>query len=130
MAYEFDHVHLKVMNPEITVEWYVKAFDFKVMSDSVRPWGDRFIRCQTVDGAIVNLSGARTDEKMGEADASAHWGLEHFGVKVDNLSADIERLTGLGAELLEGPIDVPNGPLIAFIKAPGNVRIELLQHRS
>ncbi len=130
MAYEFDHVHLKVMNPEITVEWYVKAFDFKVISDSVRPWGDRFIRCQTVDGAIVNLSGARTDEKMGEADSSAHWGLEHFGVKVDNLSEDIERLTGLGAELLEGPIDVPNGPLIAFIKAPGDVRIELLQHRS
>ena len=130
MGYEFDHVHLKAPDPGVTVEWYVKAFNFKIISDSVRPWGDRFIRCETSDGAIVNISGARTDETMGEADASAHWGLEHFGIKVDDLSGEIDRLTGLGAELMEGPIDVPNGPRIAFIKAPGGARIELLQHRS
>ena len=129
MGYEFDHVHLKAPDPGVTVEWYVKAFNFKVISDSVRPYGDRFIRCVTVDGIVVNISGARTDEKMGEADATAHWGLEHFGVKVDDVSAEIERLTGLGAELMEGPIDVPNGPRIAFIKAPGGVRIEILQHQ-
>ena len=129
MGYEFDHVHLKAPDPGVTSEWYVKAFNFKVISDSVRPWGDRFVRCQTSDGAVVNISGARTGEKMGEADAGAHWGLEHFGIKVDDLNAEIERLIGLGAELMEGPIDVPNGPRIAFIKAPGGARIELLQHR-
>ena len=130
MGYEFDHVHLKARDPGVTSEWYVKAFNFKVISDSVRPWGDRFVRCETSDGTVVNISGARKDEKMGEADANAHWGLEHFGVKVDDLNAEIERLTGLGAELMEGPIDVPNGPRIAFIKAPGGARIELLQHPS
>jgi catechol 2,3-dioxygenase-like lactoylglutathione lyase family enzyme len=129
MAYEFDHVHLKSADPGETVEWYVKAFGFKVISDSVRLWGDRFIRCETPDGVVVNISGARTDEKMGPGDASAHWGLEHFGIKVDDINAEIERLSGLGAKLMEGPVSVPGGPIIAFIKAPGGVRIELLQYR-
>ena len=67
---------------------------------------------------------------MGEPDASAHWGLEHMGIAVEDMVSEIERLTGLGAQLLEGPVHVPNGPTIAFIKAPSGVRVELLQHPS
>ena len=128
MAYEFDHVHLKAVDPGAAADWYVRAFDFKIISDAVRLWGDRFLRCQTPDGTVVNISGARTDEKMGDSDGSAHWGLEHFGMKVDDIDSEIGRLTGLGAQLMEGPVSVPNGPRIAFIKAPGGVRIELLQY--
>ena len=50
-----------------------------------------------------------------------------IGLNVDDLDGEIRRLEGLGAELMEGIIDVPNGPRIAFIKAPDDVRIELLQ---
>lgn len=129
MAYEFDHVHLKAPDPKATADWYVSAFGFEIISDAVRPWGDRFLRCETSDGAVVNISSARTDEKMGESDASAHYGLEHMGIKVEDMAAEIPRLTSMGAQLMEGPVDVPGGPIIAFIKAPGGVRVELLQHR-
>ena len=127
MAYEFNHVHLKAPDPEKTANWYVTAFNFRIISDTVRIYGDRFIRCETPDGIVVNISGARTNERMGDGDATAHWGLEHFGLNVDDLDDEIQRLKGLGAELAEGPIDVPNGPRIAFMKAPDDVRIELLQ---
>ena len=127
MAYEFNHVHIKAPDPEKTANWYVEAFNFRKVSDTVRQGGNRFIRCETHDGTIVNISGARTSQPMGNGDASAHWGLEHFGLSVDDLDAEIERLKRLGAELLEGPTDVPNGPRIAFIKVPDDVRIELLQ---
>ena len=43
------------------------------------------------------------------------------------MDAEIDRLKGFGAELMEGPTQVPNGPRIAFIRAPDDVRIELLQ---
>ena len=43
------------------------------------------------------------------------------------LRVEIERLIGLGAKLMEGPVDVPGGPIIAFFKLPGDVRVELLQ---
>ena len=128
MAYEFDHVHIKAQDPAATANWYVRAFDFTIVSDAVRPWGDRFVRCQTTDGAIVNISGSRTNEKMGDSDASAHWGIEHIGIKVDDMEAEIERLTRMGAHLLEGPIALAGGMRIAFIEAPGGVRVELLQY--
>ena len=64
---------------------------------------------------------------MGGGDATVHWGIEHFGINVEDLDAEIERLAGLGAELMEGPIDVPNGPRIAFVKVPDDVRIEIMQ---
>ena len=127
MAYEFNHVHLKAPDPKKTADWYVRAFNFHIVSDTVRSLGDRFIRCQTPDGAVINISGARTGEQMGGGDATVHWGIEHFGLNVDDMDAEIERLKGFGAELMEGPSNVPNGPRIAFIKAPDDVRIELLQ---
>ena len=127
MAYNFNHVHLKAPDPEKTANWYVKAFNFEIFSDAVRPSGDRFIQCRTTDGVIVRISGARTGESMGDGDASPHYGLEHFGLTVDDLDEDLKRLGDLGAKLLEGPIETPTGSKIAFIEAPDGVRIELLQ---
>ena len=128
MPYRINHIHLKSPDPRKTAEWYVTAFNFKIMSDDVRVFGDRFIRCQSEDGGMaVNISGARTDERLGPGDASAHHGLEHFGFDSQDLETDIRRLEGLGAHLLEGPIQVPNGPRIAFMRAPDDTRVELIQ---
>ena len=33
MAYEFDHIHLKSADPGATADWYVKAFNFKIISN-------------------------------------------------------------------------------------------------
>jgi len=128
MPYRINHIHLKAPDPRKTAEWYTKAFNFKILSDEVRVFGDRFVRCQSEDGGMsVNISGARTGETLGSGDASAHHGLEHFGFDSTALEADIARLETLGARLLEGPIQIPNGPRIAFLWAPDDVRVELIE---
>jgi len=130
MAFRINHIHLKASDPRKTADWYVKAFNFKIMSDETRAFGDRFVRCQSEDGGMaVNISGARTGERLGPGDASAHHGLEHFGFDSTHLETDIKRLEGFGARLLEGPIQVPNGPRIAFMWAPDDVRLELIEPR-
>ena len=130
MAFRINHIHLKAPDPRKTAEWYVGAFNFKIVGDETRVFGDRFIRCLSEDGALaVNISGARTNETLGPGDASAHHGLEHFGFDSENLEADIKRLEGLGARLLEGPIQNPNGPRIAFLRAPDDVRVELVERK-
>ncbi|HXH83098.1 MAG TPA: VOC family protein [Candidatus Tectomicrobia bacterium] len=130
MAYRINHIHLKAPDPQRTAQWYVEAFNFKIVSDEVRVFGDRFIRCLSEDGGMaVNISGARTGETLGPGDASAHHGLEHFGFDSADLEADIARLERLGAQLLEGPIQVPNGPRIAFLRAPDDCRVELIEPR-
>jgi lactoylglutathione lyase len=128
MAFRINHIHLKALDPRRTADWYVKAFNFRILSDETRVFGDRVVRCLSEDGGIaVNISGARTGERLGPGDATAHHGLEHFGFDSANLEADIARLEGLGCPLLEGPIQVPNGPRIAFMRAPDDTRIELIE---
>ena len=127
MALEFNHVHLKAPEPRKTAEWYVTAFGFKINSDLVRDSGDRFVRCETADGVRVNISGARTNESMEEGNANAHWGLEHFGIEVDDIDAEIERLVGLGAVVKQAPSSGPEMPRIAFIAAPDDTRVEVMQ---
>ena len=128
MPYKINHIHLKAPDPRKTADWYTKAFNFKIVSDETRVFGDRFVRCQTEDGGMmVNISGARTGETLGGGDASTHHGLEHFGFDSAGLEADITRLEGLGARLLEGPIQIPNGPRICFMWAPDDVRVELIE---
>ncbi|MGH7374788.1 MAG: VOC family protein [Candidatus Rokuibacteriota bacterium] len=129
MPYRINHIHLKASDPHKTADWYVKAFAFKIVSDETRVFGDRFVRCQSEDGTPVNISGARSNEKLGPGDAKAHHGLEHFGFDSDGLEADIARLEGLGARLLEGPIEIPGGNRICFIQAPDDVRVELIQRK-
>ena len=128
MPYRINHIHLKAPDPRRTAEWYVAAFNFKIVGDETRVFGDRFVRCVSEDGGLaVNISGARTGERLGPGDASAHFGLEHFGFDSDDLEADIRRLETLGARLLEGPIQVPKGPRIAFLQGPDDTRLELIQ---
>jgi len=130
MPFRINHIHLKAPDPGKTAEWYVKAFHFKIVSDQVRPFGDRFIRCTSEDGATaVNISGARNGETPGRGDASVHYGLEHFGLDSADIDADIARLVGLGAEVLEGPVRTAPDTRIAFLKGPDDVRIELVEKR-
>ena len=129
MAYEINHIHIKSSDPEKIAKWYVKAFDFKITGDEVRVFGDRFIKCESSNGITVNISAERTNETLNPSDVYAHYGLEHFGITVKNIDSEIDRLTELGAELLEGPIPISNGIIesIAFIKTPGDTRVELIQ---
>jgi lactoylglutathione lyase len=127
MAYAINHIHLKSNDPQKSAEWWVQAFNFKIVSDRVREeYGDRFVTCQSENGVQVNISGARGAETLGPGDAGVHAGLEHFGLDSSDLDADIERLTALGAELLEGPVEI-GSIRICFLRAPDDVRIELIQ---
>jgi lactoylglutathione lyase len=129
VTFEINHIHLKALDPRKTADWYVKAFGFEIVSDTVRSFGDRRLHCKSPGGLIVNISSARDGEAMADGDAGSHWGLEHFGVNSDDLLADIESLGVLGAPLLEGPIDIPGGNLVAFVQGPDDVRIEVVQQR-
>ena len=46
MPYNVNHIHLKSKDPKITAEWFVKAFNVKIISETVRPVGDTFIITQ------------------------------------------------------------------------------------
>ena len=118
MPFNIDHIHLKSSDPKKTADWFVKAFNVEIVSDKVRPVGDRFIATKTEDGFTINISSERTDEVLGPADANPHYGLEHFGLTTDDMDGELARLVAMGAEHKEGPINNGGGVTIAFISAP------------
>lgn len=130
MPFIVNHIHLKSADPSATAQWFCDAFNMTVTSDVVRAVGDRFIRTMTEGGLAINISGARTGETLGPADDSPHLGLEHFGFDTADIEADIARLVAIGAVLKEGPVGEAPAARIAFIGAPGGIRIELIQPAS
>lgn len=128
MAYKINHIHVKAVDPEAAVNWFIKALNFRILSDQVREVGDRFIRCETEDGGLrVNFSNARTGDTLQDGLAGLHYGLEHFGVDSADIEKDIEKLVALGAVLAEGPTPGRGGQSIAFLDTPHGVRVELIQ---
>ena len=127
MPFIVNHIHLKSADPAATAEWFRTAFNVTIDSDIVRPVGDRFIRTTTEGGLAINISSERSGEALGPADDNPHYGLEHFGFDTADIEADIARLVALGAVLKEGPIGVAPAARVAFIGAPGGIRIELIQ---
>ncbi|MGZ3408862.1 MAG: VOC family protein [Xanthobacteraceae bacterium] len=126
MAIKFHHIHLKARDPEKTAAWYEKAFGFKVTEKIVRPAGDLFVNCVSVDGTTVVISGEKTGEKLGPGDSKTHLGLEHFAVQTEDFDGDLARLKGFGVKVLADPVNTPAGIRFAFIEAPDDVRIELM----
>ena len=128
MPFRINHIHIKATDPRKAAEWWVRAFNFKIVGDETRVFGDRFVRCVTEDGGVaVSISNARTNETLGPGNALAHLGLEHFAIETQNIEADIARLRELGATLQEGPTKAPNGVRFAFLSVPDDVRLELVE---
>ncbi len=127
MAYNLNHVHLKSNDPELTANWWVDTFNFEIVGDTTRDTGDRFIRCRAENGVPVNISGPLDGQHLPESDSGVKLGLEHFGFDVFDIEAEIERLAGLGAPLLDGPNELPDGTRFCWVQAPDNVRVELIQ---
>ncbi|WP_052726416.1 VOC family protein [Devosia epidermidihirudinis] len=125
--YEINHIHLRSTAPRETADWYIKAFNFELVSDRVRPFGDHFVRCRSAGGLMVNISGPRTGEVLAPGTTETYLGLEHFGITVDKLEPQIARLEGLGAKLVGEPLVVDPGVRVCFLIVPGGTRVELME---
>lgn len=127
MVYSLNHIHLKSLDPEKAANWWVDTFNFEIVADTTRTTGDRFIRCRSENGFPVNISGPLDGQELPMSDSGAKLGLEHFGFDVTDIDAEIRRLAGLGAPLLDGPNELPDGTRFCWVQAPDNVRVELIQ---
>ena len=62
-----------------------------------------------------------------EEPGSPHYGLDHFGLRVDSLEEAVADLKARGVEFAVEPRATPAGLKIAFLRGPEGVRIELVE---
>lgn len=125
MPHSFHHVHLKAKDPRRSVQWYVEMFGAQALPE--RDMGGAVMAPFQLGGVVINISSPRPADKLAPADSGLRFGLEHFGIRTDDLDRDLARLKQKGAKVFQEPTAGATGGKIAFVEGPDNVRLELMQ---
>ena len=123
VTYTYDHIHIRSREPMETAQYFNKMFGAKILESvqtDAQSRGDLDIQ-----GLIVLLAQDELTTPDGPVDP--YVGLNHFGLRVDDLDTAAADLKSKGAEFSMEPKDLRPGLRIAFVRAPGDVRIELLE---
>jgi catechol 2,3-dioxygenase-like lactoylglutathione lyase family enzyme len=122
--YTWEHIHLRSPDPAETAQWYHDKL------------GAEIIRTPLPDGSTrydLDLTGqkifiARAEPATTPAAPSMPFmGLDHFGLTVENIDSAVAELKGKGVAFTVEPKTIRPGVRIAFLTAPQNVSIELIQ---
>ena len=124
--FRVNHIHLRSPEPHKAAQWYVDHLEAKILSEG-KGLGDSVAIRMELGGATVNMSGSPTGQPLPEGSSEFHWGLEHFGLDTDDIKGALERLSGRGLEVLLPVTQMSIGALIAYVKGPDEVMIELVQ---
>ena len=124
-AYSYDHIHLRTRDPMGTAQYYQKMFDAKII-ESIQSDGQPRIDLD-INGLTVFIARVAPEATLPDSPVDPHLGLDHFGLRVDNMDEAYAELKRRGAEFTVEPRTIRPGVRIAFVRGPDNVRIELLE---
>ena len=124
MKFGMNHIHIKAEDPRSTAQWYVDTFGATVAGEA-EMGGSVTVRTD-LGGVRVNITQASAESLLAGS-SDPHMGLEHFGIETDDIDGAMAELEGKGVKVLEAIRPLPNGMRIAFVEAPDNVRVEIMQ---
>lgn len=123
----FDHVHLISEDPRSAAEWYADKLGGRIIGSAEIRGAPQVI--VAFEGATIIVRGQRTGEEAA-GKPGLQWGTDHFGFSVkgdfDGFCDDLKKN---GVTFTLDPVDFGPTVRIAFIEAPDNVSIELLQRK-
>lgn len=124
IKFNWEHIHLRSPDPEATAAWYQDKL------------GAEVIRTPQPDGSMridLDLAGQKVfiaraaPGKAADAPVSPYLGLDHFGLTVDDIREAVAALKAKGVTFTMDVTQNRPGVQIAFLTAPENVSIELIQ---
>ncbi len=123
--YRFHHLHLTSPDPIKTAEFYEKMFGANRVSAREMEGGRHAINLDLNGTAVLVMSQREGATVPGEPQS----GLEHFGLRTDDITAAVAELRGNGVEIVQDVTELGRGGniKIAFVRGPENVLIELLE---
>jgi lactoylglutathione lyase len=122
--FTWEHIHLRSPDPEVTAAWYKDKLGAEVVKS---PQADGSFRID------LNLSGQKVfiakavPGKAADAPSSPYLGLDRFGLTVPDIDEAVRDLKAKGVTFTMDITQARPGVRIAFLTAPENVSIELIQ---
>ncbi len=125
-SYCYDHIHLISPDPVKTAEFYERMFNAKRVSVTERGAGRVSVELD-LNGSRVLVMNPRVQPETGPSARVDNYGLEHFGIRTNDLETAVADLKAKGVKFKEEIRVASSGAKISFLWAPENVLIELLE---
>ena len=122
--YSFHHVHLFSPDPMKTAAFYQETLNAELVSSAELPDGG--VRVELKLGGTRVLI-AKREAEAGSASSPAPAGLDHLGLRTDDIEASVADLKSRGVRFRDEIRMIPSGLKIAFFWAPQDVLIEVLE---
>ena len=128
MEYAINHVHIRSSDPHASASWYERHFNAKILSAREVMPGTVTVSMEVGGPVRLNISsqpdGSSPERSVAELN---RLGLEHFGFGVEDLEAELDRLSKAGVRIVLPLTEVSSGARLAYIEGPDDVLIELVQ---
>jgi catechol 2,3-dioxygenase-like lactoylglutathione lyase family enzyme len=124
-TYTYDHIHLRTRNPQAIIQYFQEMFDAKRV-ESVQSDGKPRVDLD-LNGLTIFVAEVPADADLPLAPSQPYIGLDHLGLRVDDLDAATAELKRRGARFIVEPRTIRPGVRIAFVQGPDDIRIELLE---
>jgi catechol 2,3-dioxygenase-like lactoylglutathione lyase family enzyme len=123
--YTYDHIHLRTRDPKATIQYYHDMFDAELVEYTQSNGQPRVDL--NLNGLTIFIAAVSPDAELPTAPSEPYIGLDHLGLRVDDLDEAAAELKRRGATFIVEPKTIRPGVRIAFVQGPDDVRIELLE---
>ncbi len=124
--YWYDHIHLISPDPLRTAQFYESMFNAERVSTRELPDGRTSVELN-LNGSRILLTQRPVQPESASKESVAGNGLEHFGIRTDNLEAAVADLKAKGVQFRDEIRVLAPSVKISFLWAPENVLVELLE---
>ncbi len=124
--YWYDHVHLISPDPLRTAQFYESMFNAERVSTRELADGRTSVELN-LNGSRILLMQRPVQPESASMQSVTDIGLEHFGIRTDNLEAAVADLKAKGVQFRDEIRVIRPGVKISFLWAPENVLVELLE---
>jgi lactoylglutathione lyase len=125
LNYSYDHIHLMSPDPPKTAEFYQKMFNARLVISEKQSDG-RWRSELSLNGTRILIAQTRNRQDYVSA-SGMQPSLDHFGIKTDNIEAAVADLKAKGVRFRDEIRVAKPGLKIAFLWAPENVLVELVE---
>ena len=125
VTYGYDHIHFRSEDPHSARKFWEEMFSAKVISEGDLGGSPMFE--MDLNGMYFLVSGRAEGEDPVRTTSDPRYGMDHFGLLVDDMDASQKDLTAKGVEWICEPWEIGPGTKIAFVRGPDNISIELVQ---
>ena len=120
-----EHIHIVTLDPMKLAVFYEKTFDAKIIRTGTLPNGGVSVSLDLGSIRLAIMAPDTPDKRNPPDNPHKHFGLEHLGVRTDDIELVVKRSVTEGATIIQDVTQVRPGHRVAFIMAPENTMIEV-----